>query len=177
MSACHEVTFQSKAYGFSMIHDGYSNNAVIMTVTNPTHKKSLQVGSWIVGINGNNVEGMKLEGILQLLQTADTPISIKFRAYSLISCTHQELLSHDFTSNIKMTLSDTGNQPAQQGNSKPFIAYNLSITDGPYKWQLWKRYSQFEQLHKQVQCTKHFHFVHIHFPYLYLCNINIYTNI
>eukprot|EP01084_Bolivina_argentea_P161367 280921_1 len=150
MSSTYQILFESKAYGFSIVHDGYGNNAAIISISNPRFSSSLQIGSWIIQINNIDVESLKFQKIAQLLANAKAPILIKFRAYSIISGTNNQLLSHQLTKNITIQLSDTGKQPAQKGKEKPFIAYNLTIIDGKLKWQIWKRFSQFEKLHKQL---------------------------
>eukprot|EP01083_Nonionella_stella_P071393 191719_1 len=155
MTACYKLEFETKPYGFRIVGDDHNQNAIVKAILNPLLAKSLYVGSWITQINDIVVETWDFSAIISVLRDAELPVSIKFRQCLILSGTDEQLMSHEFTPNLSIEVSDTGKEPSQQKQGKPFVAYNLFISDTthktiPLKWQLWKRYNQFETLHKQL---------------------------
>lgn len=153
MTASYELQFDTKPYGFRIVGDDQNRNAIVKAILNPILAKSLYVGSWITQINDIVVETWEFSKIISVLRDAALPVHIKFRQCLILSGTDEQLLSHQFTPNLSIEVSDTGKEPSQQKQGKPFVAYNLLVSDSskiPLKWQLWKRYNQFETLHKQL---------------------------
>ena len=154
MTASYELQFDTKPYGFRIVGDDKNKNSIVKAILNPIlNSKGLRVGSWIVQINDVWTENMEFSKIISVLRDAALPVTIKFKQCLILSGTDQQLISHQFTPNLSIEVSDTGKEPSQQKQGKPFVAYNLLVTDSnkiPLKWQLWKRYNQFETLHKQV---------------------------
>ena len=158
MAASYELQFDTKPYGFRIVGDDHNRNAIVKAILNPILAKSLYVGSWITQINDIVVETWEFSKIISVLRDAQLPVMIKFKQCLILSGTDDQLNKHQFTPNLNIEVSDTGKEPSQQKQGKPFVAYNLLVSDTnkiPLKWQLWKRYNQFETLHKQVTKSMH----------------------
>lgn len=147
----YSVEFSSRPYGFRIVGDDNNKNAIVKAILNPTLVDQIHVGSWVIQVSDIVVEAWTFNEIISVLRDVHLPVLIKFRQSLLLSGTDVQLLKHSFTINLRIEVSDTGKEPSQQQLGKPFVAYNVLVMDGLLKWQIWKRYKQFESLHQQLK--------------------------
>jgi len=74
------ITFQTKPLGFSVTQDKHENNAKVSKLNTGTAVSlGVQLGSHIIAVNDHDVFGMKYQQILDQINRAGFPITIRFR--------------------------------------------------------------------------------------------------
>jgi len=76
----YTITFPRKPLGFSVIQDWNKRNAKVSKInTGEGWALGVKIGSYIIGVNNQDVFGMKHRKIIAILQEVGFPITIKFR--------------------------------------------------------------------------------------------------
>ncbi|ETO26086.1 PX domain containing protein [Reticulomyxa filosa] len=162
----YEIEFTKKPYGFKVVGDDNNKNAIVKQIFDAKLDDHLCVGSWVVQVNETVVENWDFSQIVKTLRETELPVTMKFRVcifqqlfclltlsiqVLLMSGTEQQLQEHVLTANMKVEITTTGASKVQPKSGQAFVAYNVVIKDGILKWQLWKRYSQFAELHESLK--------------------------
>jgi len=74
------ITFQMKPLGFSVTHDQDENNAKVSKISSGTAiALGVRIGSYVIGVNDDNVFGMNYHQIISCINKAGFPITLRFR--------------------------------------------------------------------------------------------------
>lgn len=92
----YAITFQTRPLGFTVTQDGDENNAKVSKINTGTAiALGVHIGSHVIGVNDQDVFGMKHQQIVTLINKAGFPITIRFRKTSKLLLVRSNLKKNE----------------------------------------------------------------------------------